>query len=192
MFAAIRQLQELDISYVEAYGQGDFDGQNSGHDFFGVSFPLRLCCSRWDGRDVRRGARTTEGARGGADGERARCNAATAGRAQHPAQYPPPCCAGGVLTDGRAAAGACAPCLQQHAAPKCWQRRSCQGRSGDSCHRDTALRCQPAHRGARRGVSKHPFIPFSCHRTHADAFPVSRRPTGRPLRTGTASTRMAC
>ena len=77
-------------------------------------------------------------------------------------------------------------------APTCWQRRSCQGRSGDSCHRDTALRCQPAHRGARRGVSKHPFIPFSCHRTHADAFPVSRRPTGRPLRTGTASTRMAC
>jgi len=67
MFAAIRQLQELDISYVEAYGQGDFDGQNSGHDFFGVSFPLRLCCSRWDGSDVRRGARTTEGARGGGD-----------------------------------------------------------------------------------------------------------------------------
>ena len=136
MFAAIRQLQELDISYVEAYGQGDFDGQNSGHDFFGVSFPLRLCCSRWDGSDVR--ARTTEGARGGADGERARCNAATAGRAQHPAQYPPPCCAGGVLTDGRAAAGACAPCLQQHAARAGKGGRARHGRETAAL---TTLRC---------------------------------------------------
>jgi hypothetical protein len=43
MFAMIRQLQELDISYVEAYGAGDFDGQSSGHDFYGVSSPLSLC-----------------------------------------------------------------------------------------------------------------------------------------------------
>ena len=108
MFATIRQLQELYRKYGQdystgypydssnsgvsysSYGEGDFDGQSSGHDFYGVSFPLRLCCSRWDGRDVRRGARKTEGARGGADGERARCNAATAGRTQHSAQYPPP------------------------------------------------------------------------------------------------------
>jgi len=26
-----------DIPYVEAYGQGYFDGQGSGHDFYGVS-----------------------------------------------------------------------------------------------------------------------------------------------------------
>ena len=46
MFSTIRPLyQELDISYVEAYGQGDFDGQNSGHDFFGVSFAFELLCS---------------------------------------------------------------------------------------------------------------------------------------------------
>jgi hypothetical protein len=36
-FGLIRNLQQLDISYVEAYGQGEFDGQNSGHDFYGVS-----------------------------------------------------------------------------------------------------------------------------------------------------------
>lgn len=33
------QFQQLD-SYVEHYGQGDFDGQNSGHDFGGVSCAL--------------------------------------------------------------------------------------------------------------------------------------------------------
>ena len=37
MFSTIRPLFEQlavgdDISYVEAYGQGDFDGQGSGHD----------------------------------------------------------------------------------------------------------------------------------------------------------------
>jgi len=42
MFSTIRPLFEQlavgdDISYVEAYGQGDFDGQGSGHDFYGVS-----------------------------------------------------------------------------------------------------------------------------------------------------------
>jgi hypothetical protein len=38
MFSTIRPLfEQLDISYVEAYGQGDFDGQGSGHDFYGVS-----------------------------------------------------------------------------------------------------------------------------------------------------------
>ena len=44
MFATVRQFQALgDISYVEAYGAGDFDGQSSGHDFYGVSTQLSLC-----------------------------------------------------------------------------------------------------------------------------------------------------
>ena len=45
MFSTIRPLfEQLDaISYVEAYGQGDFDGQSSGHDFYGVSSQLPPC-----------------------------------------------------------------------------------------------------------------------------------------------------
>ena len=50
MFSTIRPLfEQLDaISYVEAYGQGDFDGQSSGHDFYGVSFSggLTVACER--------------------------------------------------------------------------------------------------------------------------------------------------
>ena len=46
-FALVRpvleELQEKEISYVEAYGQGQFDGQSSGHDFYGVRFCLSLC-----------------------------------------------------------------------------------------------------------------------------------------------------
>ena len=44
-FALVRpvleELKEKEISYVEAYGQGQFDGQSSGHDFYGVRFCLR-------------------------------------------------------------------------------------------------------------------------------------------------------
>eukprot|EP00960_Hanusia_phi_P052167 761294-Hanusia_phi.AAC.2 len=37
MFALIRNVESLkDVSYVEAYGAGQFDGQNSGHDFYGT------------------------------------------------------------------------------------------------------------------------------------------------------------
>ena len=64
----------------------------------------------------------------------------------------------------------------------CWQRRSCQGRSGDSCPHDTALRCQLTLLIAERAVASetpsHPvFLPphawcgryrcdicFVCHR----------------------------
>ena len=70
---AIRQLQELYGRDVD-YGHGLYsdyhrgDGQSSGHD--SVSFPLRLCCSRrWDGSDMKIGARTTEGTREGEEGE---------------------------------------------------------------------------------------------------------------------------
>ena len=63
----------------------------------------------------------------------------------------------------------------------CWQRRSCQARSGDSCPHDTALRCQLTLIIVERAVaSETPSHTFSCHRAHADAFPVSRRPTGCP------------
>ena len=46
-FALVRpvleELKEKEISYVEAYGQGQFDGQSSGHDFYGVRFCFSLC-----------------------------------------------------------------------------------------------------------------------------------------------------
>ena len=41
MFALIARTQQTTMldGYIE-YGAGDFDGQNSGHDFYGVSSPL--------------------------------------------------------------------------------------------------------------------------------------------------------
>jgi len=45
MFALIARTQETTMldGYI-AYGAGDFDGQNSGHDYYGVSFVAR--CGR--------------------------------------------------------------------------------------------------------------------------------------------------
>ena len=35
MFATIAHFQELAVSGYITYGNGQFDGQNSGHDYFG-------------------------------------------------------------------------------------------------------------------------------------------------------------
>jgi uncharacterized membrane protein len=37
-------LHTLACSYVEAYGQGEFDGYGSGHDFYGVRHPRVHVC----------------------------------------------------------------------------------------------------------------------------------------------------
>ncbi len=45
MFAVLRQAIEMlkDESYVESYTNGGFDGQGSGHDFYGVSCAVMPC-----------------------------------------------------------------------------------------------------------------------------------------------------
>ena len=48
MFALFTKLYVTELSdpgYIE-YGAGDFDGQNSGHDFYGVSNTTFTCSAR--------------------------------------------------------------------------------------------------------------------------------------------------
>ena len=53
MFALIAHAQTQQttqlaaVGYI-AYGAGDFDGQSSGHDFYGVSFPRGAACASAD------------------------------------------------------------------------------------------------------------------------------------------------
>ena len=156
MFATIRQLQELYHKYGQdystSYPYGDFDGENSGYDFYGVSFPLRLCCSRWDGSDVRRGARTTEGARGGGDESALQRSNGRPGAT--PGAIPAP------LLCGRSAHGRASSCWRVRAlfAAACGEEvlekavvKGTVGRQLPSRH-CAALPADADHRGASRGV----------------------------------------
>ena len=66
MFALIARTQQTTMldGYIE-YGAGDFDGQNSGHDYYGVSFLARRGATRPERSEKARRTRVREQGREG-------------------------------------------------------------------------------------------------------------------------------
>ena len=76
MFALIARTQQTTMldGYIE-YGAGDFDGQSSGHDFYGVSFSggFAVACGTQGKKCFSGSAPRTRLWRGGLTGGRLRC-----------------------------------------------------------------------------------------------------------------------